>query len=190
MDESLAKPLQERTEAKLRYARIHLDELKAQGLPDGGDFDRAHQESFLFHLLGTVDAFLAELCHYYQIAVSGTVSPGGIRAILKAKGKSSPELDKLYELQQDQTSWYSQAKDMRNHSTHIHGVRREYFLGGKNHQKIKLKHPSTGMLTNEHFIIEFENWINSMESLVFSLRKSAPKRMNDDVISKNCSTSN
>jgi hypothetical protein len=179
MDDRLAKSLQERTDAKLRYARIHLDELKAQGPPDGGDFDRAQQESFLFHLLGTADAFLTELCHYYRIVVPGAVSPGKIRAALKARGMSSLELRALHELEQDPTSWYSQAKDMRNHSTHIQGVGRAYFLGGENHQKVKLKHPSTGVLTDDHFILEFENWTNLMESLVFSLRKSALERMNE-----------
>jgi hypothetical protein len=176
MDERLAKPLQERTDAKLRYARVHLEELKAQGPPDGGDFDRAHQESFLFHLLGTADAFLAELCHYCRVVIPGTVSAGKIRAALKTRGISSPELRALYELEQDQTSW---AKDMRDHSTHVQGVRRAYFLGGENHQKVKLKHPSTGVLTDGHFIIEFESWTNSMELLVSSLRKSALERMDE-----------
>jgi hypothetical protein len=64
-----AKSLQARTDAKLRYAKIHLDELAALPIRNGGDFDRAHQESFLFHLFGARDAFLAELNHYYAIAV-------------------------------------------------------------------------------------------------------------------------
>lgn len=181
MDENQAKSLQERTDAKLRYARVHLDELNEQGPPNGGDFDHAHQESFLFHLLGTADAFLAELCHYYQVIVPGALSPGKIRAALKARGITSQELRALYELEQDRTSWYSQAKDMRDHSTHVRAVPRAYFLGGENHQKVKLKHPRTGALTDHHFIVEFDNWCNSMESLVFSLRKSALERMGRSV---------
>ncbi len=81
MDETHTKSLQERTNAKLRYARVHLDELKAQGPPNGGDFDHAHQKSFLFHLLGTADAFLAELCHYYRVVVPGALSPSKIQAL-------------------------------------------------------------------------------------------------------------
>jgi hypothetical protein len=118
------------------------------------------------------------------VVIPGTVSPGKIRAALKTRGISSPELRALYELEQDQTSWYSRAKDMRDHSTHVQGVRRAYFLGGENHQKVKLKHPSTGVLTDDHFITEFENWTNLMESLVFSLRKSALERM-DESVSRN-----
>lgn len=174
MDDKKSESLRARTDAKLRYARVHLDELKAQGPPNGGDFDRAHQESFLFHLLGTVDAFLAELNHYYRarIAPDG-LSPGKIRAALKKQGITSLELGVLYELERDPKSWYSQAKDMRDHSTHVQGVQRAYFLGGEKHQKVKLRHPTTGLLTNRHFIFEFEDWCNAMESLLLALRESA-----------------
>ncbi len=174
MDDKRTKPLQERTDAKLRYARVHLDELKSQEPPSGNDFDKAHQESFLFHLLGSRDAFLAELNHYYRAGVApDALTPGKIREVLKEQGVSSPELRTLYELEQDESSWYSRAKDMRDHSTHVQGVPRAYFLGGENHQKVKLKHPRTGQLTERHFILEFEDWLNAMESLVLSLRESA-----------------
>ena len=174
MDDTESKSFQERTDAKLRYARVHLNEIKAAGPPNGGDFDRAHQESFLFHLLGTRDAFLAELNYYYRarIAPDG-LSPGKIRAALKEQDITSPELGVLYELERDPESWYSQAKDMRDHSTHVQGVQRAYFLGGENHQKVKLRHPTTGLLTDRHFIFEFEDWCIAMKSLLLSLRKSA-----------------
>ena len=67
MIDSTTKALQERTAAKLRYAEVHLREIRELGQPDGGDFDRAHQESFLFHLLSTRDALLAELNVYYGV---------------------------------------------------------------------------------------------------------------------------
>ena len=178
MDDKLTKPLQERTDAKLRYARVHLDELKTQGPPSGDDFDRAHQESFLFHLLGTRDAFLAELNHYYQAGlVPDTLSPGQIRNALREQGITSSELRTLYELEQDESSWYCKAKDMRDHSTHVQGVPRAYFLGGEDHQKVKLKNPRTGVLTERHFILEFDDWLHEMETLIHSLRKSALSKM-------------
>lgn len=52
MDEKTLQNLRARADAKLRYAEIHLDELKAIDRLGGSEFDRAHQESFLFHLLG------------------------------------------------------------------------------------------------------------------------------------------
>jgi hypothetical protein len=164
----------ERTDAKLRYAHVHLDELKSQGLPGGSDFDKAHQESFLFHLLGARDAFLGELNHYYRAGVApDALSPGKIREALSARGVRSPELRTLYELEQDTSSWLAVAKTMREHSTHVQGVPRAYHLGGQDHQKVKLKHPITGALTQHHFVIEFGQWLTAMESLIRELRASA-----------------
>lgn len=58
----------ERTNAKLRYARIHLNELRLyQRKGSGDDFERSHQESFFFHLFGALDAFLQELNLYREI---------------------------------------------------------------------------------------------------------------------------
>lgn len=174
MDNKKTELLQERTNAKLRYARIHLDELKSQGPPSGNDFDRAHQESFLFHLLGVRDAFLCELNHYYEAGLSSDkLSLGELRKILNLRCISSPELFTLYDLEKDECSWYRTAKNMRDYSTHIQGVPRAYFLGGENHQNVKLKNPKTGALTERHFIDEFDDWLIKMETLIFSLRKSA-----------------
>lgn len=174
MDDKLTRPLQERTDAKLRYARVHLDELKSQGPPSGNDFDRAHQESYLFHLFGTRDAFLAELNHYFRAGVApDNLSLGRIRNALKSQGVTSSELRILYELEQDESSWYSKAKDMRDHSTHVRGVPRVYSLGGKDHKKVKLRNPRTGVLTDRHYILEFDDWLQEMEKLILSLRESA-----------------
>lgn len=185
MDDKLIKSLQDRTDAKLRYALVHLDELKSQGPPSGNDFDRAHQESFLFHLLGARDAFLAELNHYYQAGVASDVlSLGKIRNELKKKLITSPEVATLYKIEQDESSWYCIAKDMRNYSTHIQAVPRHYFLGGENHQQVKLRNPRTGSMTERHFIIEFDEWLQKMRELIVSLRKSALLNTNPEKADK------
>ena len=173
-DDKQTKSLQDRTDTKLRYAGVHLDELKSQEPLSGEDFDRAHQESFLYHLLGTRDAFLAELNHYYGAGVAhDALSLGKIRNALKKAGITSSELRRLFELEQDESSWYCMAKDMRDHSTHGQGVKRAYFVGGQDHQKVKLKHPTTGILTERHFPLEFDDWLQKMGARVLSLRESA-----------------
>jgi len=88
---------QARTDAKLRYAKVHLDELAALPAHGGDDFDRAHQESFLFHLYGTRDAFLIELNHYYGLGLPiESLTPGKLREALKLRGIQSPELSELF----------------------------------------------------------------------------------------------
>jgi hypothetical protein len=177
VNDETTERLQARTNAKLRYALIHLEELRDQGPPDGGDFDKAHQESFLFHLFGAIDALLAELNHYYAAGLqSDSLSPGKIREALKRRDASSPELQVLYQLEKDESSWFSKAKNMRDHSTHVQGVNRAYFLGGEDHKKVKLRDPESGELTEHHFIIEFEEWNTAMFALVKNLRSSAVRK--------------
>jgi len=162
---------QARTDAKLRYARVHLDELTALTAHSGDDFDRAHQESFLFHLFGTRDAFLIELNHYYNLELSiECITQGKLREALRLKGIQSPELSELFALEQDDASWYRQTKDMRDYSIHSQGVARSYFMGGDDDGKVKLKNPRTGVLTDGHFIDVFQEWIEKMRVLIEKLR--------------------
>jgi hypothetical protein len=169
-----SKPFQDRTAAKLRYARVHLDELAAMKSLRGDDLDRAHQESYLFHLLGARDAFLAELNHYYRIGLPNeNLSPGRLWKELKERGIQSAELTSLFELDKDETSWFRQAKDMRDHSTHVQGVSRTFFVGGDEDGQVKLKNPRTGALADRHVLDEFRHWFEQMRSLIEKLRHSA-----------------
>lgn len=168
------KNLQARTDAKLRYAKIHLDELASLASLNGDDFDRAHQESFLFHLFGARDAFLIELNQYYGVGLPiENLSPGRIRDALKQQGIQSQELSSLFTLEQDDSSWYKQTKDFRDHSAHLQGVPRSIFCGGDEDGMVKLKNPRTGVLTDGHFLDEFRKWFEQMCALVDALRKSA-----------------
>jgi Family of unknown function (DUF6586) len=166
--------LQSRTDSKIRYAEIHLGELEALGHPDGSEYDRAHQESFLLHLLGVRDAFLAELNAYYGVDLPvGSVSPGKLRDALQSVGRQSAELAQLFALEQDEASWYSTAKAMRDYTSHAGGVARAYYVGGENHRKVKLIHPKTGQALEEHFLDTFRSWVTFMRDLVARLRSSA-----------------
>jgi hypothetical protein len=172
------RALQSRTDSKIGYAEIHLEELRQLGHPDGSEFDRAHQESFLLHLLGTRDALLAELNEYYSVGLPAQdLTQGKLRHALKKAGKTSEELARLYKLEEDNTSWYSVAKTMRDHTTHVGGVPRAFYLdlGGEHHRKVKLKHPTTGQIFDEHFPDTFDRWLKEMRVLVGELRASAMK---------------
>lgn len=168
------RSLQARTDAKIRYAEIHLEELEALGHPDGSEFDRAHQEAFLLHLLGTRDAFVAELNAYYgaNLPVDG-LSPGKLRDALAKDGKRSNELAELFTLERNDASWFSIAKSMRDHTNHVGGVARAYYLGGPDHRKVKLRHPKTGVTIEEHFLDTFKGWVRNMRALVNRLRQDA-----------------
>jgi len=163
-----------RTDAKLRYAKIYLDKLLSMDRHNGDDHERAHQESFLYHLLGAKEAFLQELNVYYSCALSqSSVSPGKLREELKNRGIKSKELSELYMLENDKTSWLYHAKEMRNHSTHISGVSRVFYAGGEDDGKVHFKDPSTFEEIHNHFADEFIQWYENMEKLLERLRVSA-----------------
>jgi hypothetical protein len=178
MNENSFQSLRNRTDAKLRYARVHIDELSASESLNGDDFDRAHQESFLYHLLGAKDAFLLELNAYYECGLSDKdLTAGKLRDALKTKGMSSNELTELYSLEKDNNSWLSQAKAMRDYSTHVTGVRRTFNLGGQTNGQIWLVDPNTGQSIERHFVDVFDEWAGKMQELLERSRQSAIARM-------------
>lgn len=166
--------LQERSNAKLRYADLHLGELLGHGPPDGSDFDLAHTESFLYHLFGTRDSLIAELNVYYGANLpSDELSPGKLRTALNRKGVHSAELADLYALESDKDSWYSIAKEFRDHSTHVGTISRAYYLGGKDHHKVKFRKPHSDELVEAHFHDAFSEWLQLMKELIAAWRSSA-----------------
>ncbi|HQQ93161.1 MAG TPA: hypothetical protein PLQ93_01295 [Bacteroidia bacterium] len=169
--------IQYRVNSKLRYAKLHLGELLQKGTAGGDDFDRAHQESFLFHLIGVKDAFVIELCKYYGIACEGEkVSAGWLRKKLADRGLVSTELTELYTLENDENSWLSNAKSIRDYSMHVSNVPRHFHAGGENEHKVIISVPRTGKKTEQHINDDFQIWLNNMHELIGRLRHSALSR--------------
>ena len=180
MDEKTIQNLRLRSDTKLRFAKVHLEELKELEHIGGSDFDKAHQESFLYHLLGAKDAFLFELnAHYNSKLSKEDLSLGKLRDALKAKGKSSPELAELYELENQKDSWLFHAKEIRDHSTHISNVPRSYYVKDQEIERVYLKNPKTDKIIERHFVDEFSDWLEKMKLLLEKLRKSAIENNRD-----------
>lgn len=174
MEEVAIKALQDRTDAKLRYAAVHLDELDAMPSRRGDDFDRAHQESFLYHLLGARDAFLAELNAYYECGLRvDRITLGKLREALGRMNRSSVESSELFKLEEDPGSWLNHAKGMRDHSTHVAGVPRTFHVGGETDGEVWLRDPKTNQSVGRDFVLEFKDWHARMAELIRRMRASA-----------------
>jgi hypothetical protein len=167
--------LQERTDAKLRYADEILKELGYLARQKGNDFDRAHQEAFLFHLLGAFDSFLAEINRYYDCNFpEDSLSANRLRKkITEMTGDTSPELRELYELGSTPGSWLNSARSMRDHSTHQRGVSRHILLSGP----VRLQVPSTGEILEQDFPDLFSEWHHLARDLIEKLRSQAISQM-------------
>jgi len=174
MNENELENLRARTDAKLRFAEVHLKELLLLPILTGDDFDRAHQESYLYHLLGAKGAFLSELNAYYQCGLPATnLTIGRLRNALVGAGRASPELKELYELEKDENSWLFHAKEMRDHSTHISSVSRAFHVGGADDGQVFLRNPKTKEEVTKHFTEDFKEWHENMSLLLERLRGSA-----------------
>ena len=168
----------ERTNAKLRYARVHLEELRSyQRKGSGDDFERSHQESFLFHLFGAHDAFLQELNLYYNCGLElREVKLHTLRGKLRNMGVECPELDKLYRYKENLECWLHVAKEIRNHSTHRRSVPLAFHVGGEDDGKVFLRDTQSGRLIEKDYADTFEEWCSKMETLLNDLRKTAASR--------------
>jgi hypothetical protein len=165
------KPLMDRTDAKLRYAKLHLNELRTHGEPGRGhDFERAHQEAVFAQLFGAYAALLHELNEDLSCGLAPEdVSLGKLRNAMKSGGGVSPKLTALYTLEQDPQSWFGIAKAMRDHVTHVGGIPLSFYVGGPDHTA--MHHPKTrGEIPGEYFDT-LEQWIDNMHRLVEEMRK-------------------
>jgi hypothetical protein len=178
MDKKVIENLIDRTDAKLRYADIYVTELRKLN-NNGDDIDRAHQESFLFHLWGAKDAFLIELNYYYNINLPiDKVRNGTLQEELKKINKVSVELDELVSMEKDNSNWLFVMKDMRDSSTHRTAVPRAFHIGGEFDNQVFLRNQKTGQNIERHFVDEFAEWSSHMKILLQRLRTSALSQNN------------
>jgi hypothetical protein len=162
-----------RTDAKLRYAKLHLKELRECDIPgQGHDFERAHQEAFFAQLFGAYAALFHELNEDLGCGLNPeSVTLGQMRNTMKAKGSVSPKLTELYTMEQETTTWLSQAKTMRHHVTQVGGIPLNFYEGGPNHGATSFRHPKTLEEVPGHYFDHLAKWVHEMEALIARMRK-------------------
>ena len=168
-----------RTDAKLRYARVHLEELRMKRLlarvVDGDDWEKAHQESCLFHLFGVRESLLQEINIFHSVGLSQrNVRKHDLVERLKSMGVSSAALSALVTLEDDETSWLSIAGGFRHRFTHQDDVARQYVIDGANNDPVFLRDPRSGDLIEMDFVELFGEWLKKMEALVKEMRDKMP----------------
>ncbi len=163
-------PLKEFTDSKLRYAQIYLDELKNSEI-SGSDSEKAHQESFLFHLNGAVDAFLAEINEIYDLGIKAkNLSIKNLKAAKSGSKKSIQEAKKLSKLM-GKKNWLSELKSFNPRADH------KVKKGKKTQSKVKDESENLeeqiSQIQSNPVLDKFEQWQAKMRQLIFELRESA-----------------
>src|SRR3569832_2896989 len=108
---------QSRTDQKLLFTKFYLGLLhrieNRLDLGRGEHPQRAHEESMLFHLYGTKDAFLQELNVVYECGIAlRDLRDTKLSKVLARAGKDAPELPLLTSLEADPSSWLGHLAEM------------------------------------------------------------------------------
>jgi len=173
----MASEFQHRTDSKLRFARIHLDEITSRyELGSGDDFERAHEESFLFHLVGAKDSFLQELNAVYKLELPiKQVKETKLQGALGKKTLNCPALKKIVELEKDKTGWLALAIELRDHGTHRSHIPRHFYRGGEYNGKVFFTNLVTGQQMEADISEFFGKCLKNMAELLQQLRATLPQ---------------
>ena len=186
---------QARTDAKLEYARIHLKEIKSRHEVGSGDaFERAHEESLLFHLIGAKDSFLQEINVAYQLGLNmWDVKEESLENKLKTRRRKSNELKEIIKLEErrkkreNRKSWLAIAIELRNHGTHRFNIPRLFHAHTSREKSYEYRDKVffTNLLTGQPIetdIPEFlKQCLKNMEYLIQELRPTLPQESAGDV---------
>jgi hypothetical protein len=162
----------ERTNRKLHFAELMLAELtERQRTGQGDDFDRAHMEAVLFHLIGTRDSFLQEVNTAYRLGLpEQRVTYESV--LRKARGIDVPELGSLRALHEDDSSWLWISGTLRNIAAHRQGNPLSFYMGGPRDGRVFFKHPVTGEDLPSDAITSLSRWLDEMRTLIRQMRQS------------------
>ena len=172
----MVSPFLSRTDAKLKYAEINLQETISR--PERGSangFERAHEESCLFHIVGAKDAFLQEINEAYKLDVLiERVNEDTLCRALKERGAVSPALTEIRNLKSDKTSWLAIAIELRNHGTHRSNIPRIFYEGGDQKGKVVFRNLLTGTEMKETIPEFLTTCLANMGALLQKLRATLP----------------
>lgn len=168
--------LESRTNAKLEYARIHLQELGSQRTWNpSSPFVRAHEESCLFHAVGAKDAFLQEINGAYGLGLAmNQVGERRFGDALAKAGKTSNALTEIQNLLAQSTSWLAVAVELRNQGTHRAAVSRLFHVGGEEDGLVYYHDPRDDSTIKQNVPDYLKSVIDQMEALIVRLRGTLP----------------
>lgn len=160
-----------RTDQKLRFARLQLEELRSHPSRNSGDdFERSHHESVLFHLYGSVDAFLQELNIYCGCSIAlDKVSRKTLTNCLAKHCRQSKILIDLVASEAVPGSALATVKEFRHYATHCGGLPMQHYLNGPSN----LVHPVTRAELKQDSIAVLESWLNEVAARIQDWRTRA-----------------
>jgi len=161
-----------RTDSKIRFAEVLLEDLRKRPGGEGDDFQRSREEAFLYHLYGAVDAFLNEVnAHHGFLLAPNKVDLCNLERALKKKGAPpSAQLDQIRKAQNDPAGFLHRLTELRHAFTHRGGTTRIFYYGGEAHGERRINDPATGKPGPKHILDEFADALAEMRTFIQQLR--------------------
>lgn len=163
-----------RTNQKLYFARLHLDQLKAAEMGSGWSkhaLIESFNESVLFHMASAYHAFLAEIAEVYRVAPERAADLDKLEVMLSEQGLETPEVSELKQLAAGeawlaqllaayQACWMAEDRDQAQHAGH-HSL-----------SEIHVVQVNPDHAEDKDVIAQLEQWLESFRDLVERLRGS------------------
>lgn len=161
-----------RTNQKLNFSRIHIEALKeAQGTTGWSKHAliESYNESVLFHLASTYDAFLREVAELYRFDTETFVGYRALTEQFEKSGFEGAELNELGQLEKDHTSWLH--KMLAAYEACWHGSdKRVSVTETSSVSEIHVVQVNPDHAEDGQIIVEYESWLNEMRALIERLR--------------------
>jgi hypothetical protein len=161
-----------RTNQKLNFSRIHIESLKeAQGTTGWSKHAliESYNESVLFHLASTYDAFLREVAELYRFDTETFVGYRALMEQFEKSGFEGAELNELGQLEKDHTSWLH--KMLAAYEACWHGSdKRVPVTETSSVSEIHVVQVNPDHAEDGQIIVEYEGWLNEMRALIERLR--------------------
>ncbi len=163
-----------RTNQKLNFSRIHLECLKTA--QDDSSWNKhakieSFNESVLFHLAATYDAFLREIAEYYHVDTEQLSGYRSLAANIEAIGVEGPELKRLSLLEADEGNWLHKLLSAYEACWHgADGVQPK--TSASSVSEIHVVQINPDHAEDAQLIEEYEQWFSELSALIASLRES------------------
>jgi hypothetical protein len=152
------RSFEDRTNQKLAFAKLYLD-LRIKCENTGGVAERAHEESFLFHLIGVIDAFEQEVKHAC-----------GLRS-----ARNTPVWQIIEAMKHDEAGWLWEATRYRNFGMHQSGIGHQFHVGGDRDGMVEFKDTKTSRPLSQTIPEYLNRCLESMTALITQLRSQLPR---------------
>ena len=138
---SYSSYLPSRTEQKLKYAQVHIQELQNYASATSNDtWENAHQESVFYHLAGVIDCIYQDINRGHDLGLEiDEVNRNNVRRKLTESEVVSEAFNFIEELRNCEESWLNVLLEWRNHGAHRARVSKIVLSEGEN----KFRDPRT-----------------------------------------------